>query len=245
MFELPGIRGGKCYERIEDIAAVYVSELTEEYPQGPVLLAAFCAGSLIALEMAAQLAAIGRPPRELVLLDPPIRRDGTLGIESKRFGHIRPQDWLRSKLRRLWARISPHREKLLQDAEFADDELRYRRKFLCKKRKGLLKYAEFNLSIEARAKLHAAFLHYRTRPYNKPTTILVSAEREAEVREASQIDKFLPHRRFCVVAEKHVNIATAAAANAVQAAFAAALAEEPTTVTNSSKSPGCCAPSMM
>ena len=42
MFELPGIRGGRSYERIEDIAAIYVGQLAEEYPQGPILLAAFC-----------------------------------------------------------------------------------------------------------------------------------------------------------------------------------------------------------
>jgi acyl carrier protein len=53
MFELPGIRGGRCYERIEDIAAVYVGQLVEKHPHGPILLAAFCMGSVIALEMAA------------------------------------------------------------------------------------------------------------------------------------------------------------------------------------------------
>src|SRR5262245_34002608 len=74
IFELPGLHGGHCYDRIEDIAAVYVAELTEAHPKGPVLLAAFCAGGLIALEMAAQLAAMGRPIRQLVLLDPPIRK---------------------------------------------------------------------------------------------------------------------------------------------------------------------------
>lgn len=226
MFELPGIRGGQCYERIEDIAAVYLKELNEEYPKGPVFLAAFCAGSLIALEMATQLDTIGRAPRALVLLDPPIRRDGSLGTEGKRSGRLRPQDWLRSKLRRLRALLSPRRKELLRSADFAEDELRYLRKFLCKKRQGLLKYAEYDFSMEARAKLHAAFLRYRAQPYDKPATILLSAEREAGVRHAAQIDSFLPQRQLLVVAEKHVDLATAVAARAMQAAFASALVVE-------------------
>jgi thioesterase domain-containing protein len=236
MFELPGIRGGNCYERIEDIAAVYVSELKEEYPQGPILLAAFCAGSLIALEMAAQLTAIGRPPRHLVLIDPPVRKDGRLGVDRKRFGRFRLQDWMRSKLRRLGAIVSPHGQQLLKDANYADDVMMYRAKLLDRKQHGLLKYSEFNLSIEARAKLHAAYLHYRPAPYHKPATILLSRQREAEVREAPEIDKFLPDRRYCVVAEKHLNIANAAASDAMQAAFDTALAEVPATATNCSES---------
>ena len=59
MFELPGIRGGKYYERIEDIAAVYIDQLNQEYPRGPILLESFCAGALIAIEMANQLAETG------------------------------------------------------------------------------------------------------------------------------------------------------------------------------------------
>ena len=80
MFELPGIRGGQSYDRIEDIADAYIGQLTAEYPEGPILLASFCAGGLIALEMAARLAEKGRPVKHLVLIDPPIRKNGTLGF---------------------------------------------------------------------------------------------------------------------------------------------------------------------
>ena len=84
MFELPGIRGGKYYEHIEDIAAVYIDQLNQEYPRGPILLASFCAGGLIAIEMASQLADNGRPIKHLVLCDPPVRRNGTLGVGTAR-----------------------------------------------------------------------------------------------------------------------------------------------------------------
>src|SRR5262245_39103927 len=70
IFELPGIRGGQSLDRTEDIAAVYVAKLVDRYPQGPILIASFCVGALIALEMASQLAAKGRSIAQLVLLDP-------------------------------------------------------------------------------------------------------------------------------------------------------------------------------
>jgi thioesterase domain-containing protein len=86
LFELPGMRGGQSYDRIEDIAAVYVAEITERYPRGPILIASFCVGALIALEMAAQLAARDRPIAQLVMLDPslPKNRGGEEKRERKR-----------------------------------------------------------------------------------------------------------------------------------------------------------------
>jgi thioesterase domain-containing protein len=71
MFELPGIRGDR--EPIWDIrvlAQAYVDQINKEQPQGPLRLAAFCAGSFIALEMASLLREAGRPLDRLVLIDP-------------------------------------------------------------------------------------------------------------------------------------------------------------------------------
>jgi thioesterase domain-containing protein len=82
VFELPGLRGGRSYDRIEDIAAVYVEQLVERCPRGPVLLVSFCVGALIALEMAAQLAARGRSITQLVLLDPSLPKNR--GVDLKR-----------------------------------------------------------------------------------------------------------------------------------------------------------------
>jgi thioesterase domain-containing protein len=82
LFELPGIRGGQSYDRLEDIAAVYVAQLVERYPRGPILIVSFCVGALIALEMAAQLAARGRPITQLVLLDPSLPKNR--GVDLKR-----------------------------------------------------------------------------------------------------------------------------------------------------------------
>jgi Phosphopantetheine attachment site len=37
LFELPGLRGERSYDRLEDIAAVYIAQLVERYPRGPIL----------------------------------------------------------------------------------------------------------------------------------------------------------------------------------------------------------------
>lgn len=71
IFELPGLRGNRPVpHRVEGIAAEYVAQVQRDYPQGPLYLAAFCAGWLIAVEMAHQLNLAGRPVDHLVLLDP-------------------------------------------------------------------------------------------------------------------------------------------------------------------------------
>ena len=58
VFELPGLRGGKSYDRVEDIAASYVARIIDRQPEGPIVIAAFCVGAFIALEMAAQTRAL-------------------------------------------------------------------------------------------------------------------------------------------------------------------------------------------
>ena len=83
VFELPGIRGGQSLDRTEDIAAVYVAKLVEHYPQGPILIASFCVGALIALEMASQLANLGRPVTQLVLLDPSLPENRPVNVKRE------------------------------------------------------------------------------------------------------------------------------------------------------------------
>jgi thioesterase domain-containing protein len=231
MFELPGIRGGRCYERIEDVAAVYVAQVAAEYPEGPILLAAFCSGGLIALEMSAQLAEMGRPVSQLVLLDPPVRRDGNLGVErggnnGRLSLRANPKDWVKAKLRGLRAIPTLVRQTYSQDPDFADDELRYRRLLLRKKRKGSLKYSEFRFSVDAQAKLHAAFLRYSPRPYHGPVTILSSSKRDPALRQ-SHISDLLPQRRVQLVTERHIGIGgETAAARLMQEVFDAGLSQD-------------------
>jgi thioesterase domain-containing protein/acyl carrier protein len=206
MFELPGIRGGHYYERVEDIAATYIDQLNHEYPEGPVLLASFCAGGLIAIEMANQLAEKGRPVEHLVLCDPPVRRNGTLGVGTDK---IDLQDGLKALLLHLLPRT-----------------LRLRYYELRWSKRGRTRFADQNLSAKARAKLYAAYVDHRIRPYNGPVTVLTSRARFPAMRDGSQVASLLPNRTVHLVVERHGEItAEPRAAELMQEAFDAALAE--------------------
>ena len=211
MFELPGIRGGRCCDRIEDMADVYISQLAEEYPDGPILLAAFCAGGLIALEMAAQLSEMGRPVHRLVLLDPPIRQ-GTLGV-----GRIAasPEDsWLKVMLLRLLPMS------MLRHYHVRKHQWVLRRK----RREGSLKYADYGFSTKAQAKLYVAFLSYRPRPYQGPVTILSSYGKSRAYRAGRRLQELLPEVRVELISDRHHNIgANPRAAEAMQVVFDSAL----------------------
>lgn len=206
MFELPGIRGGKYYECIEDIAAIYIDQLSQEYPRGPILLASFCAGGLIALEMANQLAEKGRPIKHLVLCDPPVRRNGTLGVATNK---LNLQDGVKALVLHL----------LPRSVRMHYYEMRWRKR-------GRTRFAELNLSAEPRAKLYAAYIDYLPRPYSGSVTILASRPRFPAMRDGSQVANLLPNRTVHLVVERHGEIADEPrAAELMQQAFDAALAE--------------------
>jgi thioesterase domain-containing protein/acyl carrier protein len=68
-FEAAGHRGLPLTETIEQAAAEYVADLLAVH-DGPYVLGGYSLGALIAQEMAVQLAAAGRPPAELIVVDP-------------------------------------------------------------------------------------------------------------------------------------------------------------------------------
>ena len=206
MFELPGIRGAKYYECIEDIAAVYIDQLNQEYPRGPILLASFCAGGLIALEMADQLAKKGRPIKHLVLCDPPVRRNGTFGVATNK---LNLQDGVKALLLHL----------LPRSVRMRYYEMRWRKR-------GRTRFAELNLSAEPRAKLYASYIDYSPHPYTGSVTILALRARFPAMRDGSQVASLLPNRTVHLVIERHGDIADEPrAAQLMQEAFGAALAE--------------------
>jgi acyl carrier protein len=207
MFELPGIRGGRSYDRIEDIAEGYIGQLTAEYPQGPILLASFCAGALIALEMTSQLARMGRPVKHVVLIDPPVSREGTLAFGV---GGMHRDLWNRAK--GLFHKLLPRPLRLRYY------ELRWRKR-------ARSKYSDLNLSPAARAKLYAAYLDYSPSPYDGPVTILSSSSRFPAMRDGPHMSKLLPRRTVHLVFAQHHGVTSAPrAAELMQEAFDAALA---------------------
>lgn len=227
VFELPGIRGGPSYDRVEDVAAVYVAQLVERYPEGPVLLAAFCVGALIALEMASQLAAVGRPVDQLVLLDPGLPKNRPVDLKREiktnarlAYGetHKPSQSWLRTQL-------LLHRLRALtrwitrKNADSSEDLLRFRNRLLSQEQRGRSKLAAQPESVDARAKLHAALRHYQPRIFDGPVEILASPERDT----THPWSGLLPRRRVHQVFEKHNEVSSAAAARLVQSIFDATL----------------------
>jgi hypothetical protein len=217
MFELPGIRGGTCYERVEDIASDYVTQLTREYPNGPILLAAFCAGGLIALEMASQLAELGRPICQLMLLDPPIR-DGTLSVGRIGGNERRPWDsLLKAKLRGLlpiWILRRYH-------------DLKYRAILLRKRRERVVGPVDSGFSLRAQAKLYVAFFLYQPQPYNGPVTILSSYGKSRSFRSGTHLRDLMPQAHVRLVTERHSGIAgSATAASLIQEEFEAAICRD-------------------
>jgi thioesterase domain-containing protein len=217
MFELPGVRGvGRSFSRIEDIAAAYVAQLTAGYPRGQIFLVAFCAGSSIALEMAAQLAAVGRPVRQLVLIDQTLPRRLVSAFNPESAGLNR---WL--------------------DIDSADNLPRplrtwffkfrfWRQRVLGRPRDLKQKFPEHNFSIDAQAKLLAAYTYHRPPPFPGPAAILCSAEYRDKLERSLQAwDVLLPQRMIRVVGHTHREVldsTTSEPAVQMQAIFDAARA---------------------
>jgi thioesterase domain-containing protein len=215
MFELPGVRGvGRSFGRIEEIAAAYVAQLTAGYPEGPIFLAAFCAGSSIALEMAAQLAAVGRPVRQLVLIDPTLpprllsasHRDS---VGSNRWLNIDSADNVPQLFRTWFFKFRFWRQRVLG-----------------RPRDLKQKFPDHNFSIDAQAKLLAAYNYHRPPPFPGSAAILCSKQYREKLETSLRTwDALLPQRVIRIVGQTHRDVldaATSEPAVQMQAIFDAA-----------------------
>jgi thioesterase domain-containing protein len=222
MFELPGIRGGTCHDRIEDIAAAYVAQLVDTYPQGPVLLAAFCMGGLIALEMAAQLEKMERPVKQMVLLDPGLPKRHPLASKFKS-KHQSMTERLGvgaviNQLRRMGKRLARG------NAAFTSSEQTYKSKLQHKRQRDQARYAGLTLSIDAQAKLRAAYLRYQPQAFPGPVTILSARGRDTRFRDPTDVwSTLLPRREVQLAFEEHSDIGGEVAARMVQSIFDGAI----------------------
>lgn len=226
MFELPGLRGqGETPKWVEDIAAGYVNELNAVYPEGPVSLLGFCAGSLVALEMATQLQAQGRGLEQFVLGDPHLP-DGTIknmGRTPARAGWSPEASFtsrLRWKLRQVVFAIAlGRRTDGAQDQDFADERLRalrerfyglymslWKLEVALRRRKTKLRHV--NMSTRAQARLLAAYRHYKPSIYQGPVTVLVSTGRR---RLVPALHHILPNADIEIVDAGHSETVSMAA----------------------------------
>lgn len=217
MFELPGIRGQAPYYRdLADIAAAYVAQIQRDYPQGPVPLAAFCTGALIALEMAAQLQSAGREVAGLVLLDPmaPNRlRNRLRSTRQIAADHATGGARLRHAL--LYG-TGP----VAQAVGFVEKRLRLLNCLIrdhwlgnLRQKGDFWKYRGAGLRVLPRAWLVVAYRFGWPAPYRGPVHIIASRGRVADFENPDSIWGYLlPERHVEVLAQHHLDIGQANAA---------------------------------
>jgi len=229
-FELPGLRGDrKPYNSVEEIAADYVRQLEAEYPSGPVLLGGYCGGCIITLEMAAQLADKGRPVLHMVLFDPGGIPRNVLDNFLRRFAHKQGQPEDRETGFRLLRRqLKCLRHFLLLgrwtdgslDEDLADGRLRsFRQRRILfnmwyqglRGVKGEREISDIR-SREARAKMFAAFQHYKPRVFKGQVTVYCSEELSHYFDSDRAIwVHLLPDRNVHVLGETHNDVVQARA----------------------------------
>jgi len=111
MFQHRGIDGETpTNETIEDMAADYIAAMRAVRPTGPYLVGGFCAGAIVALEMAHQLTHHGQAAPMIFMVDPPrilhahVGRGAILWYAERAGAFLwrklrQPFDW---KSRRMW-----------------------------------------------------------------------------------------------------------------------------------------------
>lgn len=211
IFEFPGIRGNEPFpRRINELARVYADQIDREQPEGPVRLAAFCIGGLIALEMAALLEKRGRSLGALVLLDPGMPRS----LVARHSLMIRLRRNPSSLVGRLMLLL--HTGRLSLDRPFMEPLWIWSRAMATRiegywKRIGIprdrLRYGNVGLRPWPRSWLIASYRHAWPKPTLMRTHILASRNHsESYSDEHGAWQHLLPNRTVHVVVEKHQEI---------------------------------------
>jgi thioesterase domain-containing protein len=176
--------------------------------------------------MAAQLAKKGRPVSQLVLLDPGIPKKAPVdrsGDAYRSHPGEKPREGLKSRLRRFVQFGPTGRRARPQEETMAE---KFRRRLEQKQREGRVKHPGLQLSLDALAKLRAAYRLYWPVPFDGSVAILSSRDRESVFHDPSHVwNELLPRRQVHVVMEHHQEVGGAATASTMQSIFDAALAE--------------------
>lgn len=193
--------------RVPEIARVYLETMRRKQPSGPLHIASFCAGGMIAAEIACNLAEKGEPPASLVLVDPPAppaiatgRKPGFLLIRHRRF-----RRWW--KLFRLNFRLRAAGKHHMAPTSFVD------RGAASQYRRQLAAMAEVDpdfdgpipgMARRAYEALLEAFLTYEPRTYDGPADIISSRERiGGSTAEDHAWHGFVPGLRLHIGGETH------------------------------------------
>lgn len=223
-FELPGIRGdGGVMLRVSDLAAAYVREIELLQPRGRVRLAAFCSGSLIALEMATLLERRGRPLDRMVLIDP--RLPGRVNRRHRAERALRASGGGMLAALLYFVRTgrvpnSPSPDPVLAGLQFRWTSRHEMKRIARDRRKGV-GFARRNeglgLKDKPRADLVASYRFAWPKPFAGQAFILASRERADTFDDVDQAWTVLtPNRVVEVVAERHDEIGTVSTAVAAR-----------------------------
>ena len=182
---------------VEDIAAAYLKAIRLCQPQGRLNIAAFCAGSLIAIEIGHQLNRAGDAPNPLILVDPPmpyaLKRSKVPLWARMAFRRVRDfPEWL---LRNTLGRTGLLGSRWAPDAEF---QKRLRR--LPGDRESLEKFAT-PAAKEAHDALEHALITYKPEPYAGRAEVITSRTRMYLFEDES-----LPWRRLLGDFGAHVGV---------------------------------------
>jgi acetoacetyl-CoA synthetase len=146
------------FDRIEDMAQLYLGALEEFQPQGPYMLVGYSFGGLIALEMAQRLSEEGKKIGLLVLID---------AYPHPR--HMSASQRLRLGLQRSRSRISQMRQKPFDDSiSYFLDGLKRRLRIAEASHDAPLDGSRLSLAqttLQVKAKAYVALASYRPRPY--------------------------------------------------------------------------------
>lgn len=210
MLELPGIRGDAPFPRsVPDIARAYVDQIEREQPHGPVRLASFCMGGLIALEMAHLLEQRGRTLGGLVLLDPGLPRSLRYRHRALRMveadgASLRAKLILFGSTGRL-SEADPFLEPLWIRVRASANMSSSLRKLLGMEKKAL--YRNAGLKDWPRAWLTATYRHAWPRPSGIRAHILASEGRAKSFLKRDGVwEHLLPNRSVYVLVGRHNEI---------------------------------------
>lgn len=151
-------------DKMEDIAAFYLSEVLDQNPDGPYAIAGYSFGGYVALEMARQLKAMGKEVKMLAMFDTNAQESDL----NKSFG-----DWLQRKILRQFPKFLWFTSSLIK-APVAT--LRYQQTYVERQFDRLLRAvglrkepepeAGFDILNKIMAKHEWAFAHYSMKPYD-------------------------------------------------------------------------------
>ncbi len=223
MFEFPGIRGDKPHPlSIRETAKAYVRQIIEIQPEGPINLASFCAGGLIALDMADELALLGRPLGRLALIDPSIPRRVIRHDEAHARMATNPES-LTAKANYILrtGRLPGGHPFLSPLLNWVDLRIRaFAALPLVRsqnRRKGE-RYANQGLKDAPRAWLIASYRHAEPKPFAGLAIILASAERASGFLDRNSIwERLLPNRQVIVLAAGHHDVLNGASGEVASA----------------------------